>query len=67
MGRVAVAAFGPEHGHVVARHFQRRLDQLQQTAPIAFRPQNAGAYQIPELTLHPDIAAGRQGFAAHLL
>ncbi len=44
----------------------RRLDELWNTAPIPFRPQNAGAYAIPELTLRPDIAPGRSGFAAHV-
>ncbi|HWW72445.1 MAG TPA: NAD(P)H-dependent oxidoreductase, partial [Duganella sp.] len=28
----------------------RRLDALETTAPIAFRPQNGGAYDIPQLT-----------------
>ncbi|PWC18860.1 NAD(P)H-dependent oxidoreductase [Brenneria corticis] len=44
----------------------QRLDNLWDTPPIAFRPQNAGAYEIPELTLKPDIAPGRSGFAAHI-
>jgi NAD(P)H dehydrogenase (quinone) len=43
-----------------------RLDALEQTAPIAFRPQNGGAYRIPALTLHEDIAPDRTGFAAHV-
>jgi NAD(P)H dehydrogenase (quinone) len=43
-----------------------RLDDLWNTAPIPFRPQNAGAYDIPELTLRPDIAPGQSGFAAHV-
>ncbi len=44
----------------------QRLDTLWQTAPIAFRPQNAGAYHIPELTLRSDVAPGQTGFAAHI-
>jgi NAD(P)H dehydrogenase (quinone) len=44
----------------------RRLDALCTTPPIPFRPQNAGAYAIPELTLHPEIAPDRSGFAAHV-
>ncbi|GAB3484688.1 NAD(P)H-dependent oxidoreductase [Azotobacter salinestris] len=45
----------------------QRLDDLWKTAPIPFRPQNAGAYLIPELTLRPDIAPDRSGFAAHVV
>lgn len=44
----------------------QRLDNLAQTAPIAFRRQNAGDYDIPQLTLRADIAPDRYGFAAHL-
>ena len=43
-----------------------RLDALWTTTPIAFRPQNAGDYEIPALTLRPDVASGRTGFAAHI-
>ena len=43
----------------------QRLDDLWTTAPIPFRPQNAGAYHIPELTLRPDVAPDVAGFAAH--
>jgi NAD(P)H dehydrogenase (quinone) len=43
-----------------------RLDNLFSTAPIAFRPQNGGAYRIPALTLRPDIAPGRSGFDVHV-
>ena len=43
----------------------QRLDDLWKTPPISFRPQNAGAYDIPELTLRPDVSPGRVGFAAH--
>ncbi|CAI0811595.1 NAD(P)H-dependent oxidoreductase [Serratia quinivorans] len=44
----------------------QRLDDLAHTAPIAFRRQNAGEYEIPALTLKPDIAPGRSGFDAHI-
>jgi NAD(P)H dehydrogenase (quinone) len=43
-----------------------RLDMLASTTPIAFRPQNAGDYDIPALTLREDIAPGATGFAAHV-
>lgn len=43
----------------------RRLDTLATTTPIAFRPQNGGDYDIPQLTLRDDVAPGRSGFAAH--
>jgi len=43
-----------------------RLDTLANTAPIAFRPQNGGDYDIPALTLREDIAPGVTGFAAHV-
>lgn len=43
----------------------RRLDALATTEPIAFRPQNGGDYDIPQLTLRDDVAPGRTGFAAH--
>jgi NAD(P)H dehydrogenase (quinone) len=38
---------------------------LWKITPIPFRPQNAGAYDIPELMLRPDVAPDRSGFAAH--
>src|SRR3546814_10440035 len=44
----------------------QRLDNLQKTEPIPFLPQNAGAYDIPELTLRPDVSPSRLGFAAHI-
>ncbi|WP_213990052.1 NAD(P)H-dependent oxidoreductase [Sodalis sp. dw_96] len=44
----------------------QRLDQLWTAAPIAFRPQNAGAYDIPALTLRSDLAPGDVGFGVHL-
>ena len=44
----------------------QRLDDLWKTAPISFRAQNTGAYDIPELTLQPEIAPGQSGFSAHI-
>ena len=44
----------------------QRLDALWSTEPIAFRPQNAGDYDIPALTLKSHVAPGRTGFAAHV-
>lgn len=44
----------------------RRLDTLGTTEPIPFRPQNAGAYEIPALTLRDEIAPDQVGFAAHV-
>ncbi len=43
----------------------QRLDELWTTAPIPFRRQNFGDYDIPECTLRPDIAPGQAGFAVH--
>ena len=44
----------------------QRLDALWTTPPIPFRRQNAGDYEIPALTLRPEIAPERSGFVAHL-
>jgi len=43
-----------------------RLDNLWNTPPIAFRPQNGGDYEIPALTLKDDIAPGREGLRVHV-
>ncbi len=43
----------------------QRLDTLQSTAPLPFRKQNFGDYDIPQLTLREDIAPGCSGFAIH--
>ncbi|CAJ0856839.1 NAD(P)H-dependent oxidoreductase [Ralstonia flatus] len=48
------------------RALGERLDTLFTTAPIPFRRQNAGDYEIPALTLRAGIAPGKSGFAAHL-
>jgi NAD(P)H dehydrogenase (quinone) len=44
----------------------QRLDDLWTAAPIPFRPQNSGAYTIPELTLRADIEPEKVGFGAHV-
>jgi len=44
----------------------QRLDNLWNTAPIPFRKQNAGDYDIPALTLRSDLAAGQSGFNIHV-
>jgi NAD(P)H dehydrogenase (quinone) len=43
-----------------------RLDQLFSTAPIPYRPQNAGDYDIPDLILRAEIAPGQTGFGVHV-
>ncbi|GLU33715.1 NAD(P)H-dependent oxidoreductase [Trinickia caryophylli] len=45
----------------------KRLDALATTEPIAFRRQNGGDYDIPQLTLAPHLAPGRTGFAVHVV
>lgn len=44
----------------------QRLDTLDTIAPIPFRRQNHGDYQIPSLILRPDLEAGKHGFSIHL-
>ncbi|MGV8892706.1 MAG: NAD(P)H-dependent oxidoreductase [Burkholderiaceae bacterium] len=44
----------------------QRLDDLWRSPPIPFRPQNTGAYAIPELSLQPDVAPDQCGFGAHI-
>lgn len=44
----------------------RRLDELATTAPIAYRRQNGGDYEIPAMTLRADLAPGREGFGVHV-
>lgn len=43
-----------------------RLDNLSKTAPIPFRKQNAGDYDIPALTLRAELVPGESGFAVHV-
>ena len=49
----------------ITQELGARLDALWTTHPIPFRPQNAGDYEIPALTLRDDIAPGEAGFAVH--
>ena len=44
----------------------KRLDGLFQAAPIPYRPQNAGAYEIPALTLRSGVAPNQTGFGVHI-
>jgi NAD(P)H dehydrogenase (quinone) len=44
----------------------QRLNDLWKTAPIRYRRQNAGEYDIPALTLKPDVAFGQSGYDAHI-
>lgn len=45
----------------------QRLNNLKETTPIAFYPQNKGAYNIPEMTLQQDIAPGHVGLSVHVM
>ena len=44
----------------------QRLDSMWTTAPIPFRRQNGGAYEIPSLALRADLAPGRSGLGIHV-
>lgn len=44
----------------------QRLDTLATIAPIPYRLQNGGDYEIPAMVLKPELAPGVTGFAAHL-
>ncbi|GGA46070.1 NAD(P)H-dependent oxidoreductase [Dyella nitratireducens] len=61
IGRIDMARYAQ-----ITEELGQRLDDLFTTSPIAFRPQNAGAYSIPALTLKDDIAPALSGFAAHV-
>ncbi|WP_425317858.1 NAD(P)H-dependent oxidoreductase [Pseudomonas nitroreducens] len=50
----------------IERELGERLETLQTTAPIPFRRQNGGDYQIPALTLRDEINPQATGFTAHL-
>ncbi len=45
---------------------KQRLDNLAHVPPIAFRPQNAGAYDIPALTLRANLAPDQTGLSIHV-
>lgn len=50
-----------------AKAWEQRLLTLESTEPIAFRPQNSGAYEIPSLHLKEGLEpAGRTGFGLHV-
>lgn len=51
---------------VICDELSQRLDTLWTIPPIPFRPQNAGDYEIPALTLRSAIAPGKVGFSVHL-
>jgi NAD(P)H dehydrogenase (quinone) len=51
----------------VCEELGQRLDTLATTAPIPYRQQNAGDYEIPAMTLKDAIAPELKGFAAHLV
>ncbi len=59
-GKVDAAAYAR-----IEQELGARMDTLFSTAPIPFRRQNHGDYEIPALTLRPDIAPGRSGFGVH--
>ncbi|AKC68278.1 NAD(P)H-dependent oxidoreductase [Pandoraea oxalativorans] len=50
----------------ITRDFGKRLDTLATIAPIPYRRQNFGDYEIPALTLKDEIATGVTGYAAHV-
>lgn len=50
----------------IEQELGERLDTLQTAAPIPFRRQNGGDYEIPALTLRDEIAPQANGFDAHL-
>jgi len=59
-------------GHLDEARFQQaqialgaRLDTLQTTAPIPYRIQNGGDYDIPALVLKPGLSRGSGGFGIH--
>lgn len=51
----------------ICEELGQRLDNLQIAAPIPFRRQNGGDYEIPALTLKPDLAPGQSGFGIHVV
>ncbi|POR60174.1 NAD(P)H-dependent oxidoreductase [Pseudomonas syringae] len=50
----------------ICADYGNRLDTLFTLEPLPFRRQNDGDYEIPALTLRPELAAGRQGLGIHL-
>ncbi len=52
---------------VLLEELGKRLDGLATDAPIPYRRQNGGDYEIPALTLRPELAPGETGAVIHLL
>lgn len=52
---------------VVCGELAQRLNTLGAAAPIPYRRQNAGDYDIPAMTLKDEIVPELRGFAAHLI
>ncbi len=50
----------------ITRDLGKRLDTLATTAPIPYRRQNYGDYEIPALTLKDEVATDLTGYAAHV-
>ncbi|AOI48051.1 Uncharacterised protein [Burkholderia oklahomensis] len=53
-------------GSTICDSLGQRLDDLSKIEPIPFRPQNAGADEIAQLTLRAGVVPQRSGFAAHV-
>lgn len=76
MRGLAMRALVPEHRHLeagtstggstICDSLGQRLDDLSKIEPIPFRPQNAGADEIAQLTLRAGVVPQRSGFAAHV-
>lgn len=53
--------------NAAADGLRQRMRELSTTDPIAFRPQNGGEYELPILTLKPEVEAATQsGFSVHI-
>ena len=51
----------------VADQLRERMRSIETTAPIPYRMQNGGAYQVPSLELRPEFGdPGASGFALHV-
>ncbi|KAG8160772.1 hypothetical protein KVR01_009036 [Diaporthe batatas] len=53
--------------NATAEELRKRMRELSSTQPIPFRPQNGGEYEIPSLTLKPEVEVNSQlsGFSIH--
>ncbi|MBS4076531.1 flavodoxin family protein, partial [Ameyamaea chiangmaiensis] len=52
---------------LLAEQLRERMKSLETIAPIPYRKQNYGDYQIPTMELLPGLVPpGAQGFAVHL-